>query len=790
MKFSAKRITAIIIVSFLILSCVAVGIIFPRKQRPEYFGDETVPLDSPLIPVTQNEYDLRVMPDKYNTGCNAAGITTVVTGPGFVVNGISISSYGKDTDMAIYITNDFPDVIVFENVDFSVRNLILTRKKSATNEPVFKFVNCKFSYFRTTELGDSSVMYTFENCTFTRFAGSNCSFNGCYFGGGNADGLNPVRNCFFTNCMIADLVHPSDTRAENHIDGIQLFGDSSANGYDCTNVHMDNCRIEVPYIPYSVPGGLMNCPITFTMKYGNATNMSFKNCYVNGGTYHSIMIYQDVHSISDVLFENVSVGGAKKNRNVIGNDNNEATLVNVHDTESLFIGSVWKDTDGIHLSVTNDTNQDRTLQIITSAGEYTKEIPACPVSYYLEPDSMSYSDFPFDMDICIGQAPDNDTDWIVCYDVTDPYNPLQIRFVNWSDNSVYVPNPAMTVSAGIIGIGSSQDGSTVSDISDNITSDGITSDNTISDDIIISGDTVISGDCGDDIVYTLYSNGVLELSGTGSTYNYHSKNTSPWYDYRDTITAVVIGDGITALGNQLFSRHSAIARVSLPSSLTTIGANTFHGCSSLTEICFPEGIATIGRYAFHSSGLKTVYCNSTSEDWKLVYIDDYNTPLINADYHFKAAEEAVTALYSGICGDAVTWTLSGNGRLTLEGEGETYNYHSKLLPPWNDYKASITSVYVSDGITYIGTQLFRNCSNITEVYIGEGVACIGGNCFSGCTSLSDISLPKSLTDIARYAFNRVPLKEINYSGTLDSWNAISIGDNNGTITSAVINAAN
>lgn len=636
MRFSAKRITAIIIVSFLILSCVAAGIILPRKQRPEYFGDETVPLDSPLIPVTQNEYDLRVMPDKYNTGCNEAGITTVVTGPGAVVNGISISSYGKDTDMAIYITNDFPDVIVFENVDFSVRNLILTRKKSASREPVFKFVNCKFSYFRTTELGDSPIMYTFESCTFTRFAGSNSSFNGCYFGGGNADGLNPVRNCFFTNCMIADLVHPSDTRAENHIDGIQLFGDSSANGYDCTNVHMDNCRIEVPYIPYSVPGGLMNCPITFTMKYGNATNMSFKNCYVNGGTYHSIMIYQDVHSISDVLFENISVGGAKRNRNVIGNDNNEATLVNVHDTVSLFIGSVWKDTDGIHLSVTNDTNQDRTLQIITSSGEYTKEIPACPVSYYLEPDSMSYSDFPFDVDICVGQPLGKDTDWVVCYDITDPDNPLQIRFVNWSDNSVYVPNPATTVSAGIIGTGCPQDDSTVSGISDNITSDNITSDNTISDDIIISGNTVISGDCGDDIAYTLYSNGVLELSGTGST----------------------------------------------------------------------------------------------------------------------------------------------------------YNYHSKLLPPWNDYKTSITSVYVSDGITYIGTQLFRNCSNITEVYIGEAVTCIGSNCFSGCTSLSDISLPMSLTDIARYAFNRVPLKEINYSGTLDSWNAISIGDNNGTITSAVINTAN
>ena len=58
---------------------------------------------------------------------------------------------------------------------------------------------------------------------------------------------------------------------------------------------------------------------------------------------------------------------------------------------------------------------------------------------------------------------------------------------------------------------------------------------------------------------------------------------------------------------------------------------------------------------------------------------------------------------------------------------------------------SLTSVYISKGVTSIGDYTFMYCSSLTSIYIPNSVTSIGASAFSGCTSLTSINLPEGVT---------------------------------------------
>ncbi|MDE5765989.1 MAG: leucine-rich repeat protein, partial [Clostridia bacterium] len=51
---------------------------------------------------------------------------------------------------------------------------------------------------------------------------------------------------------------------------------------------------------------------------------------------------------------------------------------------------------------------------------------------------------------------------------------------------------------------------------------------------------------------------------------------------------------------------------------------------------------------------------------------------------------------------------------------------------------SITSVKISEGITYIGTNAFKGCSSLVSVTIPKSVTFVGDDAFSGCTGLTGV----------------------------------------------------
>ena len=123
------------------------------------------------------------------------------------------------------------------------------------------------------------------------------------------------------------------------------------------------------------------------------------------------------------------------------------------------------------------------------------------------------------------------------------------------------------------------------------------------------------GSCGGGLTWTL-SSGTLTISktgeGTGAMTNSDLQNV-PWYNERNNITSVVIGDGVTAIGQYAFYYCSNLASLTIGSSLQTIGVWAFSGCSKLASVNLPASVTNIGSSAFYEcSNLSSVVIHATS----------------------------------------------------------------------------------------------------------------------------------------------------------------------------------
>ena len=63
------------------------------------------------------------------------------------------------------------------------------------------------------------------------------------------------------------------------------------------------------------------------------------------------------------------------------------------------------------------------------------------------------------------------------------------------------------------------------------------------------------GVCGADLTWTLNTNGVLTVSGTGAMTSY-TQGKAPWYSYKDSITTLVLEDGLTNLKKLCINHYS------------------------------------------------------------------------------------------------------------------------------------------------------------------------------------------------------------------------------------------
>ena len=95
--------------------------------------------------------------------------------------------------------------------------------------------------------------------------------------------------------------------------------------------------------------------------------------------------------------------------------------------------------------------------------------------------------------------------------------------------------------------------------------------------------------------------------------------------------------------------------------------------------------------------------------------------------------------------------LTSDGTLTIYGDTEVTNYHAIL---WRKHSDKITKVVITEGLTQIMDDAFRDMNNLTEVYLCESLTTIGSNAFYECDNLRSIRIPVNVTLIKDHAFAR------------------------------------
>ena len=116
---------------------------------------------------------------------------------------------------------------------------------------------------------------------------------------------------------------------------------------------------------------------------------------------------------------------------------------------------------------------------------------------------------------------------------------------------------------------------------------------------------------------------------------------------------------------------------------------------------------------------------------------------------------AQNVIASGDCGangNNLTWVLTSDSVLTINGSGKMKDYSNRTSYSWYSYSNQIKTLIIGDSVTTIGTNAFYSMSLTDSLVIPLGVIGIGANAFRSCKGLTSLTLPAGLNAILHDAF--------------------------------------
>lgn len=265
------------------------------------------------------------------------------------------------------------------------------------------------------------------------------------------------------------------------------------------------------------------------------------------------------------------------------------------------------------------------------------------------------------------------------------------------------------------------------------------------------------------------------------------------------LTEVVIEDGVTEIGKDVFQGCVGLTNVTIPDSVKKIGTWSFYMCKGLKNVNIPANME-IGDSSFRQSGLEQVtvsggsvgnYAFHRSEDLKKITV---NCETIGEEAFSGCDYLTDITLGENVktLGDKAFYTCDALERVeipsTVTDIGEKTFYSCPALKEAiiraGTVKAgtfyncrALTTLIISDNATLdatftvrnayasgtletvkiergeIGNSAFSNCTRLANVELGNGVTSIGKSAFLKCTRLPSITIGRGVTSIGTSAFN-------------------------------------
>lgn len=257
----------------------------------------------------------------------------------------------------------------------------------------------------------------------------------------------------------------------------------------------------------------------------------------------------------------------------------------------------------------------------------------------------------------------------------------------------------------------------------------------------------IEGRCGDNAIYSYdKATRTLTISGTGAMWN------GTKYSHLGTVDKIVIGNGITVIGEDAFSKFEFVGSAEISDTVTTIKSNAFKDLKSIT---IPKTVRTVETDAFCFLGKAVVEGDMNNFQYGALRDEVQEVQLKGS------AETLGLALAKLQNRDCLSVTITkdnnrcriANGCL-VSSDGKTVYYHI----------SDSNKVTIPDTAVTIKSAAFYN-QRVEEVKLGKNVKTIEPYAFEE-SGVSKLTTNSKLKKIGRCAFERTDLKKVTLKSSV------------------------
>ena len=274
----------------------------------------------------------------------------------------------------------------------------------------------------------------------------------------------------------------------------------------------------------------------------------------------------------------------------------------------------------------------------------------------------------------------------------------------------------------------------------------------------IESSSVASGACGTGLTWNLTDDGTLRIEGEGAMSSY-SYGSAPWYEYRNSITSIVVDDAVTSISEGAFRGCNSLKEITLP----------FVGASRDAEDSMALFGYIFGEYTAYIQNV-TKYTYSDGSYFYIATAASSNgrteTSSRNSNANRAASQFIYTSSGASTVSNPINYSGSTEGHIDYQvsisdsgfskPSGTTwqysaYNYGNRLRSYYYYIPTSLTKVTITDA-TQISHNAFMNCKYITEINLNNEITSIGDYAFRDCEAVRIFSLPADLISIGNFAF--------------------------------------